>query len=170
MTLKTTCVYHGMDCPHQLECLTRQLAEREERLIEFWQRSIDIHCILSDGVIEYISGACESILGTPPEEMEGKLFIDFLHSDDIVKTISTLEAVSQEQIPAEFKTRYQHAQGHYVTLSWRISPPIDNRVCCSARVITQPEKTVTLRAFSTPLAETHTQQATTHAAQRARAS
>jgi PAS domain S-box-containing protein len=72
----------------------------------------------ADGKFKRVSRAWERVLGYPVEEMTGKPWLDFVHPDDVVKTIEAARSMSASDL-TEFTNRYRHRDGSWVTLSWR---------------------------------------------------
>lgn len=132
------CPENVEDCPHHLERLTQALAEREAQLLEFWRFARDIHNIVGmDGCFIRVSPSCLGLLGYEPEEMEGKPFMDFVHPDDVAKTLEQWENIRDRGMATyEFQNRYRHADGHYVAIEWRGTAPINGHVYSTARALT----------------------------------
>ena len=125
-------------CPLRLECLTKLLADREEQFITFWRMSPDSHCIISEsGVFERISEASTAMFGHAPEQMEGHPFVEFLHPDDVVPSLDVFRELFASKAPViSFDNRYRHADGHYVSVNWNASSPVNGRMYGTARLIT----------------------------------
>lgn len=139
-------------CPHHLERLTLQLAQREAQLLEFWKYSPDFHCVVgSSGKFLSVSQAGTEQLGYRVEEMEGHEFLDFVHPDDKALTAKVFHTmVEQGRAVSKFRNRYRHADGYYVWVEWSSTPPINHRVYATARV----GRREVIQTFSIPSEET----------------
>jgi PAS domain S-box-containing protein len=142
-------------CPLRLECLTRLLAEREEQFLTFWRVSLDFHCIIAEsGVFERVSDASASMFGYTPAQMEGHPFVEFLHPDDVVPSLGVSRDLFRNHSPVvAFRNRYRHANGHYVPVSWNVSPPVNGHIYGTARVVADKPVSVTRILESVEAAE-----------------
>ncbi|WP_052714120.1 PAS domain S-box protein [Paenibacillus dauci] len=91
-------------------------SERQYRLIS--EQSLDFisrHSV-QDAIYLYCSPACYSILGYPPEELEGKHSLDYVHRDDIaaVQQYTNLHLAGEQPKPVIY--RHRHKSGGYVWL------------------------------------------------------
>lgn len=104
----------------------------------FFENSIDLLCVInSDGIFEKINPEWEFALGYAPYEMEGEKFTDFLHPDDIEKTLEEAkhQATNKNRV-SNFVNRYKHKDGSYRWIEWR-SFLLEDLVYASARDISQ---------------------------------
>lgn len=124
-------------CSKHLECLTRDLAAREAKLLNFWKYSRDVQCILSqEGRILDISPACFIQLGYQAEELVGRLFTDIVHPQDVLKSSNIVKSLISHQVShLAHITRVRHANGHYINVEWCSSAPVDGNVYATARVL-----------------------------------
>jgi hypothetical protein len=75
------------------------------------------------------------VLGWSEEEIRSKTFIDFLHPDDIDRTVALFEDMNQGGSALHFENRYQCKDGSYRWLSW-VAVQEGEIFFCSARDIT----------------------------------
>ncbi len=95
------------------------LEELVSELEAFYELSTDMVSVSSaDGRFRRVNRAWEKAIGHPAGEIAGKRWLDFVHPDDVQKTIDAARSLSASDL-AEFQNRYKHQDGHWVTLSWR---------------------------------------------------
>ncbi len=72
-----------------------------------------------DFKIKYVNPQVYDLFGYTPEEIIGKLSIDFVHPDDMTRTLNAIKRTfkTNEVISAELKIR--HKKGHYIPISAR---------------------------------------------------
>jgi PAS domain S-box-containing protein len=113
----------------------RERAETE--LNQFFSLSLDFLVISSaDGFFKRVSPAVTDILGWTPEEFTSTPYLDFVHPDDLPKTIREVERQmkSSERV-LHFENRYKHKNGSWRMLSWR-SVPQGDLMYATARDVT----------------------------------
>ena len=100
----------------------RERAEAE--LNRFFSLSLDFLVISSiDGYFKRVSPAVLDVLGWTPEEFTSRPFLDFVHPDDLPKTIQEVEQQMKSGAPVmHFENRYKHKDGSWRVLSWRSMP------------------------------------------------
>ncbi|WP_073043880.1 sensor histidine kinase [Cnuella takakiae] len=86
------------------------------------------------GFIVFVSPSCKALLGYDPEEMIGKSFLDFVHTDDIDKTLRFVNRQSKSGVAKKFDNRYYRKDGSPLSLLWSGRwEPNDNLFYCVAR-------------------------------------
>jgi PAS domain S-box-containing protein len=65
-----------------------------------------------------VSPSAMPILGYRPEEMIGRVGIEFIHSDDLESTRNEMREARRGRATRSFESRYVHKKGHAVTLVW----------------------------------------------------
>jgi len=98
---------------------TRDITDRkkvEEQYRLLIENSHDIiYTLTSDGVFTYVSPSWTELLGHHPEEVIGKSFQPFIHPDDLMVCIQSLQrAIKKGERQAGIEYRIRHADG-----SWR---------------------------------------------------
>jgi PAS domain S-box-containing protein len=120
---------------------TRAVGENARaELDRFFSLSLDLLCIASaqQGHFTRVNPAWETTLGWTTEELTTRPFLDFVHPDDISKTLA---AVEQQMVRGEavlsFVNRYRCRDGSYRWLQWKSAPrPVDGLMYAAARDVT----------------------------------
>tara|TARA_B100000678_G_scaffold95898_1_gene80185 strand:+ start:13142 stop:14182 length:1041 start_codon:yes stop_codon:yes gene_type:complete len=103
---------------------------------ETWRVSPDPMCILSkEGTFIAVNPAFPRILGWTAEEMTGAPYLDFLHPDDMERSLAAFEQVTAGQPVLRFENRYRTKAGDYRWFSW-VAVPEDERIYCTIRDMT----------------------------------
>ena len=90
----------------------------EARFRALLQHSSDIITVMgADGTVLYNTPAVERVLGYPPEEMIGRVALEFVHPDDLSHVGARFaEAVAQPGVPVPVDFRFRHRDGSWVPL------------------------------------------------------
>lgn len=128
--------------------LVRDISERkkaEEKLKEFehfFNNSNDFSCIANtEGYFEIVNASFNSILGYSQNELATKPFLDFVHPDDIEKTLQAYEQLKNGATVIHFINRYKKNDGSFVWFDWNATPnPATGKLYCIARDITDRKK------------------------------
>ncbi len=75
-----------------------------------------------NGYFRWVSPAVESTLGWTVAEMKSRQWTEFLHPDDLNRSISEATSSFAGQETIAFENRYQHKDGSYRWLSWNAQP------------------------------------------------
>ena len=101
-----------------------------------WRLSPDLLGFINlDGSFFETNPAWQTVLGWSEEEIRSKTFVDFLHPDDIERTLALFEHMKQGGSALHFENRYQCKDGSYRWLSW-VAVQEGDVFFCSARDIT----------------------------------
>jgi PAS domain S-box-containing protein len=101
----------------------------------YFANSIDMLCIAdTQGYFRRLNPEWERVLGYSISELEGKPFIEFVHPDDVEKTIETKQFAGKKKV-LNFINRYKHKDGSFRWIEWR-SYPMGEMIYASARDIT----------------------------------
>ncbi|MHC4212805.1 MAG: PAS domain S-box protein [Planctomycetota bacterium] len=130
------------DTPHILsmavDITERKQAEKEiERIFNMTNYMV---CVASlDGYFKRVNSSFELILGYSSKELLSKPFFDFIHPDDVEKTIAVVkEKLSSGVKVVSFENRYRCKDGSYKWLSWTSHPvPEENLTYSIAYDITE---------------------------------
>jgi PAS domain S-box-containing protein len=101
----------------------------------FIELSKDLVCIADvDGFFYKVNPAFTNVLGYSKKELIGKPFIDFIHPEDLDKTLKEVQTLFEERVNVSFENRYRCKNGEYTLLSWNTSPdPETGYLYCIAR-------------------------------------
>jgi hypothetical protein len=104
----------------EISAANRALQRANADLERFFSLSSDMFGVFNlDGTFRRVNAAWESILGYAPEDLIGHPFLDFVHPDDIDRTVAEFERATDEgSTTTEFENRYRHRDGSYRWLDW----------------------------------------------------
>ncbi len=85
-----------------------------------FKHSVALTCVAGfDQYFKYINPAWEKTLGHSEEELKKRPFLDFVHPDDVERTIREASKLADgENVTVAFENRYRCADGSYKTLVW----------------------------------------------------
>lgn len=101
--------------------------ERRMTLLQEYKRFFDVSrdllCIAgTDGYFKRINPAFERSLGWKAEDLLGRPFVEFVHPDDVEKTLRETERLAQGFPTVSFENRYRLPDGRYEVLRWTCHP------------------------------------------------
>ncbi len=103
----------------------------------FFIHSIELLCVIDDqGYFRKLNPEWEKTLGYKKSEIIGNKFIDFVHPDDVEKTLVATNGLVKNKKLHDFENRYQRKNGGYVCLKWKAYLK-DNMFYASAKDITE---------------------------------
>jgi len=110
----------------------------QKELQSFFDLTNDFMCIANiDGTFRRVNNQFIKSLGYSSEELNQKLFLDFIHPEDVDITLKEIEKLSQGIPTIGFENRYKTKEGNYIWLSWRTSPdPSSGLLYATARDVT----------------------------------
>lgn len=88
----------------------------------------------ADGYFKIVNNACLEILGYSMDELTTHKWIDFVHPDDIEKTIEVGENLATKPC-FNFINHYCTKNGSYIKLSWNARQTNDGYIYAVARVL-----------------------------------
>ncbi|MFC4638332.1 PAS domain S-box protein [Deinococcus hohokamensis] len=114
----------------------RRLAAELQHILDI---SLDMICTINgEGQFVTVSAACQHMLGYRPDELIGRVYLDFVHPDDRALTVSEERRLGGGWVTSDFQNRYLHKDGHAVWLEWAaVKLPGDDLLYCAARDITR---------------------------------
>jgi PAS domain S-box-containing protein len=102
--------------------------------------SLDLICTASfDGFFVEVNPAWTQVLGYELEELTTRPFVDFIHPEDLDRTLAEVDKQAQQgYMVFNFQNRYRHANGSYRWLEWTSHPDYEAGLMFAvARDITQ---------------------------------
>ena len=115
--------------------ITRE-QEQALELERFFSINLDLLCIASlEGNCIKTNKAWEDILGYSSEQLKGRNLLDFVHSEDIKRTLEALEKLEDGEKVTKFTNRYISTDGSYRYIEWRANS-YGNTIYAAARDIT----------------------------------
>jgi PAS domain S-box-containing protein len=94
-----------------------------EDLPQLFNLSLQMLCIAgADGYFKRLNPAFEKTLGYTSEELLSHPFLDFVHPDDVDRTLAEVRKLSEGIPTIRFENRYRRRDGTYRWLSWTASP------------------------------------------------
>jgi PAS domain S-box-containing protein len=132
----------------------RLLQEKQAELDRYFTNSLDLMCIADiGGHFLRLNPEWEKVLGYPIAELEGRLFLDFVHPDDMEATQAAISILSEAGEVKSFENRYRRKDGSYAWIEWR-SRPVGTRIYAAAREVTRRKAAEeALRAANRDLSE-----------------
>jgi len=129
------------------EELSRARAARgEHQLEQLFTLSLDMICIAgTDGYFRRINPAFTEVLGWTTEELLSRPFLDYVHPDDIQKTLAEVTRLSQGEPTVSFENRYRCADGSWKPLAWKTMPAPDGSLYAVARDMTAHRQAIRQR-------------------------
>ncbi|MFZ5964625.1 PAS domain-containing sensor histidine kinase [Thalassococcus sp. BH17M4-6] len=102
-----------------------------------WRVSPDLLGIVNqDGVFIETNPAWQTVLGWSEDEIRSMVFTDFLHPDDMERTIALFGTMKKGEPALHFENQYRCKDGSYRWLSW-VAVPEGDIFVCSARDVTR---------------------------------
>lgn len=71
-----------------------------------------------DGEFVFASASCHKLLGYTSEELVGRKMFEFIHPEDIERTMQASAAVKNGELLEHFENRYLHKDGRAVDIMW----------------------------------------------------
>jgi rsbT co-antagonist protein RsbR len=103
----------------------------------FFELHLDLLCIASmEGYFLRINDSWETTLGYTIDDLKSVQFLEFIHPDDLQKTLDVMGQLAQGITLLNFTNRYRHRDGSYRTLEWR-AQLADGLIYAAARDITE---------------------------------
>lgn len=100
--------------------LREELLKSQAELEGFFEVNLDLLCIADlEGRFIKVNREWEEILGYSREEIEGSLFFDYIHPEDLEGTLKATEELSYGSSIKGFVNRYRSKDGLYRYIEWR---------------------------------------------------
>jgi PAS domain S-box-containing protein len=113
------------------------LKEKSDELDLYFSSSLDLLCIANtSGQFIRLNPAWETTLGFPLSELLGRSFLDFVHPNDLNRTLAAISQLEKQEEILSFENRYRCKDGTYRWIEWR-SRPLGTTIYAVARDITE---------------------------------
>ncbi len=117
------------------------LTQCTEELDRYFSSSLDLLCIAdTDGYFHRLNPEWENVLGYRIEDMEGRRFLDFVHPEDLDRTLKAVSSLDSQHSILNFENRYRCKDGSYRWIEWR-SHPQGRLIYAAARDVTERKRT-----------------------------
>lgn len=111
-----------------------------------WQVTSDLLGIMdASGYFQEINRAWFTVLGRMPSEVNGRLFLDFVHPDDIEASKRVYADLRKGKPVLHFENRFRHKNGEYRWLSWNTVPENGFLVFNARDITLEKENAATLK-------------------------
>ena len=92
----------------------------------------------ADGRFLHVNRAWQAVLGWTPAEMVGRPFLDFVHPDDLERTLAEAARIfAGDGAQPRFRNRYRTRDGGWRWLEWSTEFGADGACYCAARDVTE---------------------------------
>jgi PAS domain S-box-containing protein len=117
--------------------IAEALRKKTEELDRYFTNSLDLLCIAgTDGRFIRLNPEWEKTLGYSLAELQGRLFLELVHPEDVESTIKAVASLSAQKEILRFLNRYRCKDGTYRWLEWN-SYPDGNLIYAVARDVTE---------------------------------
>jgi phosphoserine phosphatase RsbU/P len=118
------------------------MTDEDQQASRTWRVTPDMMCILDrEGLFVAVNPAWTATMGWGRAEMVGKLYLEFLHPDDLARSISAFEVVKRGEPILRFENRYRTRTEDYRWLQW-VAVPESDQFYCTARDVTDDKERV----------------------------
>lgn len=101
----------------------------EQNWRPLWELTDDMLCLAGfDGYFKRLNPAWTRILGWREEELMSKQWLDFVHPDDVEKTLETGSKLLSGESIVQFENRYRCKDGSYRWISWNSVPSLTKKL------------------------------------------
>ena len=104
-----------------LSLTTEKLKSTLLKLTAVLDSSLDLICTINEKMeFETVNKASINLLGYRPEELIGRKYIDFVHKEDIIRTLEVERKIYNGSPEYHFENCYVHKSGKHVYLLWSV--------------------------------------------------
>ncbi|HEY9808766.1 MAG TPA: PAS domain S-box protein [Halomicronema sp.] len=97
-----------------------ELSLNNSDITTLFNLSAEIFCIINpQGNFEKLNPVWQNLLGWTPQELYNEPWLSFIHPDDVAVTLNGVEN-SEPDNPSQFENRFQHKDGLYLWLRWKV--------------------------------------------------
>ncbi len=98
----------------------KKLRENQKTLETYFDSSIILMCIANtQGYFLKVNKLWSLMLGYNLDDLDGKLFLDLVHPDDLPSTLQAMSSLSEGKTVIDFQNRFLKSDGSYILLNWR---------------------------------------------------
>jgi PAS domain S-box-containing protein len=115
----------GVFLGRRIDLADRGRRAAEDQFLRVIEQADDAICVIGrNGYFRDLNPAWTRLLGYEAEELKTRPFIDFVHPDDVDRTLAEWSDLIQGKSTLAFINRYRHQDGTYRSIEWsaRISP------------------------------------------------
>ena len=96
------------------------MTDRSELMELYFETTLGLLCTgrRDSNTFDNLNPAWERTLGWSLEEFSSKSFMEFVHPDDLERTIALISTMDEGKDAINFENRYRHKNGSWVWLSW----------------------------------------------------
>ena len=135
------------------KCSEEALRRKTEELDNFFNVALDLLCIANtDGYFLMLNREWEKTLGYTRADLMSRKFLEFVHPDDLQKTLDAITVLTNQREVINFVNRYRCKDGSHRWIEWRAAPS-GNLIYAAARDITTRIKTEEILRQSKDAAE-----------------
>jgi PAS domain S-box-containing protein len=117
----------------------RKKNSEAKKLAKLFDLSLDLMCVAdTNGHFLEVNKTWGEVLGYTIEELRGKLFLDFVHPDDLQATLDQMSLLEKQNVVLNFKNRYRVKDGSYRLIEWKATPQ-GTLIYAIARDVTEQE-------------------------------
>jgi PAS domain S-box-containing protein len=117
-----------------------EAGKQTAELDRYFTLSLDLICFADmEGRFQRLNPEWENVLGYPLEKLIGEISLDFVHPEDVQRTIDTVGRLGQGHDVLGFVNRFRCADGSYRWLEWR-GRPSGGMIYSVARDITERKR------------------------------
>lgn len=110
-----------------------------------FELSVDLLCVAdTDGYFRLVNPAFTRVLGHDKEELLSRPFQDFIHPEDVERTIREVSRLGSAGSTVDFENRYLCKDGGYVWLQWNARSIGEDQIYCVARDVTEQRRNISL--------------------------
>jgi PAS domain S-box-containing protein len=115
--------------------LEARVLERTAERDRAWNKTQDLLCVVGrDGIFRTVNSAWTTVLGWQPEQIAGRHYLDFVHTDDRDGSVMAHARALQGQLPT-YECRLLHKEGGFRWIAW-VAAPEGDMVYASGRHVT----------------------------------
>lgn len=125
----------------KIHALSKKLTETESELSAFFHLCPVLFTIADTyGYFCKVNEEWEKQFGWTAKELCSRPYIDFVHPDDLDKTVAAEKQIASGASLSDFRNRYRCKNGSYKTISWDASRYIDGKYTyTTSHVIEDPQ-------------------------------